>query len=220
MNAELDALERQIGTAQRALDQRMWQRDRLRGEQTAAQAQLAELTDEAEIVAQTQALLTATHKRAKELSKTQLEEIVTSGLQSIFGPEYRFVIELTEKGGRSEAEFYIVSTMGGETVQARPQESRGGGIVDIVSTTLRIATLETCRPKQQGPLILDEPAKHVSDEYIQPTADFLTQISQVFERQIIMVTHSAALAGSGSKVFQVMLVGGKSETTELNGSAA
>ena len=88
-------------------------------------------------------------------------------------------------------------------IKTKPELSRGGGVVDIVSLALRIAILQTHKPKIQGPLILDEPAKHVSDEYIFNVADFLKQTSELFNRQIIMVTHNNHLAAIGNNSYRV-----------------
>ncbi|NLB89398.1 MAG: ATP-binding protein, partial [Syntrophomonadaceae bacterium] len=86
--------------------------------------------------------------------------------------------------------------------------SRGGGIVDIISLALRIALLETSRPALDGPLILDEPAKHVSQDYSHNVAEFLKLVVNTFERQVIMVTHNSYLADSGDKAFEVKIESG------------
>ena len=79
----------------------------------------------------------------------------------------------------------------------------GGGVVDTVSIALRIAFLLKYSPPIQGPIILDEPAKHLSDEYVFNIAEFLKQVCKEFNRQIILVTHNQHLSAIGDKTYYV-----------------
>ncbi len=151
--------------------------------------------------------LAADYARTK--SKKTMESLVTNALGVIFPGDLEFNIDTEEKGEKTEAYFTVSSTYGGELmVKTEPQESRGGGVVDIISLALRVALLETSRPVLNGPLILDEPAKHVSGEYSQNVAEFLNLVVNTFARQIIMVTHNSYLADSGHKAFEVKIENG------------
>ncbi|HZK42722.1 MAG TPA: hypothetical protein VFC73_00335 [Syntrophomonadaceae bacterium] len=151
--------------------------------------------------------LAADYARTK--SKRTMESLVTNALGIVFPGDLEFNIDTEEKGEKTEAYFTVSSTYGGEhVVKTEPQESRGGGIVDIVSLALRVALLETSRPSSSGPLILDEPAKHVSQEYSQSIADFLYLVVNTFERQVIIVTHNSYLANSADKGFEVKIESG------------
>ncbi|CCJ33815.1 hypothetical protein [Caloramator australicus] len=119
-----------------------------------------------------------------------------------------FFIDIKEKGEKIEAEFYVISEQNNNKIITKPQDSRGGGVVDIISLAIRIAMMEIHYPKIEGPLILDEPAKHVSDDYIVNVAEFLKNVSSMFNRQIIMVTHNSHLLESGDYVYRVTLNNG------------
>lgn len=156
--------------------------------------------------------LAAEYARSK--SKNTMESLVTNALGIVFPGDLKFNIDIEEKGEKTEAYFTVSSTYGGEhLVKTEPQESRGGGIVDIISLALRIALLETSRPALDGPLILDEPAKHVSQDYSHNVAEFLKLVVNTFERQVIMVTHNSYLADSGDKAFEVKIEGGVTQVT-------
>lgn len=160
-------------------------------------------------------LLQRTSEKAREFGKQRLEEITTSALQFVFGPDVRFEIELGESAGRPQAEFYLVSNQAGKEVRTKPMESNGGGIVDIIALALRIAVLQIHHdPQINGPIILDEPGKHVSEEYAERMATFLQQMSAHFKRQIIMVTHQPYLAEIADQSFEVQMIGGKSNVKE------
>jgi len=161
---------------------------------------------------QVKILLQESSAFAREQARRQIETMVTNALQFIFGgQDMEFRVQIDEVRGRAEGEFLVVSTYGGEIpVQTRPQDARGGGVVDVISLALRAALLHANRPALDGPIILDEPAKHVSEEYSRQVAEFLKQLSTAFGRQIIMVTHNQHLANTGDTSYIVEMRNGKS----------
>jgi DNA repair exonuclease SbcCD ATPase subunit len=212
----LAALEQRLRAAQARLYQRKGEMRRLEQERAEAEEKLGAALAEAEILEKVSVLLNLTSQHAREQAKQQIEMLVTNTLRHIFGAPYAFKIDLIEKAGRPEAEFYVISPgEGGQPLASRPQESRGGGVVDVVALGLRMAMLETYRPQLDGPLILDEPAKHVSEEFVAPTANFLKTISEFFGRQVIMVTHNPYLAETAPVAYQVVLREGVSQATRV-----
>lgn len=163
-------------------------------------------------------------QRAADFSRNQathqIEDIVTQSIAYIMQNSSRFIIDLSEKRGLPIAEFFVESDYGDYKVKTKPELSRGGGVVDIVSLALRIAFLENHRPKMDGPLFLDEPGKHISDDYIFNMGEFLKECSRLFSRQIIMVTHNDYLTNICDKAFRVDIRNGISEVTELIDDAA
>lgn len=176
---------------------------------------LANLQESNDILEQVRILLQQTSEFAREQARQQVEWLVSSALQAIFGPELEFKIELNEVRGRPEAEFYVISKYGGTEVKVKPQDARGGGIIDVISLALRFAIIHLFQPPIGGPIILDEPAKHVSEEYIANVAQFLKNISSYFDRQVIMVTHNNYLSEMGDTSYRVELKEGKSQVTLL-----
>jgi DNA repair exonuclease SbcCD ATPase subunit len=153
---------------------------------------------------------------AREQSKKQMEYLVTQCLQYVFDPSLEFRIEINEKASRIEAEFYVATKTKDYEIVTKPQDSRGGGVVDIISLAIRIAMMEIHEPKIEGPLILDEPAKHVSEDYIMNVSDFLKQVSGMFKRQVIMVTHNNHLLESADLCYRVEIKDGESVVTPVN----
>ncbi|HZG81227.1 MAG TPA: chromosome partitioning protein ParA, partial [Brevibacillus sp.] len=141
-----------------------------------------------------QILLQKTSDFARQQAKTRIEEIVTSALSVVFGKDYRFEIELDVKGNQPVAEYFLESE-GVRTQLKPPDYDRGGGVADVVSLALRLAVGELTGV--QGPLMLDEVGKHVSQEYAPNVAYFLKEYSEKFGRQIVLITHNAHLATIG-----------------------
>ncbi|WP_282924430.1 ATPase [Peptoniphilus genitalis] len=167
-----------------------------------------------EVLTQVSLLFQKTSEFAREQSKRQIEDTVTKCLQFIFETDIEFLIELSEARSVPIAEFYVQSNYSeGYSIKTKPEIARGGGVVDIISLALRISFLQQNQPILSGPLILDEPGKHVSNDYIFNLGEFLKQSSNVFNRQIIMVTHNPHLSQISNKAFQVKNKKGISEVS-------
>ena len=179
--------------------------DQLKEQKTALEQLLQKTLDNIDVLEKVRMLLQKVSEYAREQSRVQIESLVTNCLQYIFDSNIEFKIEISEVRGRPEAEFYVVSNFDGTTIKTKPQEARGGGI-DIISLAIRIAMLECSNLDIKGPIILDEPAKHVSDDYITQVAEFLKQVTYMFNRQVIMVTHNRHLSEMSDKWYRVELV--------------
>lgn len=81
----------------------------------------------------------------------QIEDIVTQSIAYIMQNSSRFIVDLSEKRGLPIAEFFVESDYGEYKVKTKPEMSRGGGVVDIVSLALRIAFWKTTGRKWTGP---------------------------------------------------------------------
>lgn len=169
---------------------------------------LQKCIDNIELLEKVRILLSRVSEFAREQARAQIESLVTNCLQFIFDTNLEFGIEINEVRGRPEAEFFVISNYTGQVIKTKPQDARGGGVVDIISLAIRIAMLEYSDEEIKGPVILDEPAKHVSDEYIVQVSEFLKQVALMFKRQVIMVTHNKHLREMADKWYKVEMVDG------------
>lgn len=175
----------------------------LEDKKKALEKSIEEIKKETDTLEKLTILFQKTSRYARNQGKTQIESLTTRSLKYIFKRDYDFQIEISEKRNTSSADFFVVEETENGQVKTRPEISKGGGIVDIVSLALRMAFLENYRPRVEGPLILDEPAKHVSEEYIFDIGDFLLQFSRQMNRQIIMITHNTHLASLAKTSYKV-----------------
>lgn len=169
------------------------------------------LNEEIELLTSVNILLQKTSNFARDQSKKQIEQLTTNCMQFIFENESEFEIDIQELYGKASADFYIVDKINELEVRTKPIESRGGGLVDILSLALRISFMQLYKPTLGGPLVLDEPGKHVSEEYIHNVADFLKRSSEMFNRQVIMVTHNAHLASIATNSYKVSSINNTSD---------
>src|SRR5690606_9216953 len=101
-------------------------------------AQVTELTERTQILEETRLLLQKAGSEARESARSRLETTVTDALRYVFGPDFRFVIDIEETARRAEAEFYVESVYAGEVVRTKPEDARGGGVIDLISIALRV----------------------------------------------------------------------------------
>lgn len=203
----IDNLNKDIISLKEHFIRETGKRERIQEEIGLKKDALKTINENIDLLEKTNILLQKTSKFAREQAKKQIEGLVTNCLQYIFNSDIEFKIEIDELYGKPNAEFYVITKYEDQMIKTKPQQSRGGGIVDIISLALRIAFLQLHMPKVEGPLILDEPAKHVSNEYIFNVAEFLKEVSEMFDRQIIMVTHDNHLSSIATLSYRVVLKG-------------
>lgn len=198
------------------LTQAKAERALLENQLVAETAKVAGKLDRKNHLGEIQTLLVNTADEAREVGRQRMEKVVTRALQSVFGPDFTFEIEMDESGGKPIARFLVCSIgENGDVIKNEPQDSRGGGINDIVAFALQVAVLVVYNePKIQGPIILDEPGKHVSEEYAVKFGEFLEFVSRTFNRQIIMVTHQPHLAATANRTLVSQIIGGKTVVKE------
>lgn len=149
-------------------------------------------------------LFARTSEYARAKAKAHIERIVTSALQAVFGrPAIRLVITLRSIGTQTSAEWHVVDNLPDAPVAGPPEDTRGGGVTDIVSLALRLAVLELARPRIGGPVLLDEPGKHVSEQYRRPLAEWLQAYARRTGRQVILVTHAEELTEVADVAYRV-----------------
>lgn len=208
-------LQEQIGLLKEHYYREETKKDVLEEKKKTLEKNLEEAREEIDTLEKLTILFQKTSRYARNQGKTQIETLTTRSLKYIFKRDYNFEIEISEKRNASSAEFFVVEENENGLVKTKPEISKGGGIVDIVSLALRMAFLENYRPRVEGPLILDEPAKHVSEEYIFDIGDFLLQFSKQMNRQIIMITHNNHLASLSNNLYRVSQEDGISQVEKV-----
>lgn len=211
-----------IGDIQAGLTnlRRQYERDagalQLLQEQRAAGEQaLAQVREDLETGRLVQILFSRMSEFARAQIKTRIEALVTAALQAVF-PEQglSFRVILGTISNQPAASWEVVSMYGDQEVADSPEDSQGGGISDVVSTALRLAVLELLG--LEGPVLLDEPGKHVDAIHAPHFAAFLKGYAERTGRQVILVTHNDALAEAADATFRVMKQpDGRSEVTRV-----
>lgn len=202
-----------IRTVREKVDRSKAKRELLEKQRSEAVKKKVEAEEQLGIFGMVQILLQKTSDYARQQVKTRIEDVVSEALNVVFGGNHKFMIDLTLRGNQPIAEYYLND---GTTVTKleKPDYDRGGGKVDIIALSLRLAVGEMAATP--GPLFLDEVGKHVSKEYAPSVAYFLKEYSANFDRQIILITHNADLAEIGETSLSVKRTqGGESEVSVI-----
>ncbi|EFI42290.1 ATPase [Peptoniphilus sp. oral taxon 386] len=207
---DLNILESKINHIEKNLNIDKGKLEILNNNLSDTNSEIKSLIEYDDILSKVIILFQKTSSYGRNQARKQIEELVTKCLQFVFETDIEFIIEITENGKIPQAEFYVLSNYDGYKVKTKPELSRGGGVVDIISIALRIAFIQLYKPEIKGPIILDEPGKHVSNDYIFNLGEFLRQASSMFRRQIIMVTHNSHLSQICDISYTVEIKNGKS----------
>ncbi len=138
-----------------------------------------------------QKLVQSVAETIQESAHRQISSVVTRCLEAVFGEEaYQFKICFEKKRGKTDARLVFVRD--GQEVD--PNDSVGGGVLDLAAFSLRLACVMLGMPKRRRLLCLDEPMKFVSKEYHPAVREMLETLADELGLQMIMVTHAAGLA--------------------------
>lgn len=112
-----------------------------------------------------------------------IEDIATVCLQRVFGNEYQLVL------GIDKDQVSIRVEKDGKEYD--PLGTSGGGVIDMIAFGLRIASL--LLSDRRRILILDEPFRFVSADYLPLAGELLTELAERYGIQLVIVTHSDRL---------------------------
>lgn len=202
---DLFALERDLKALRSDLSAEETKYSILKQEHSRNLSKIEEYTKSALTLERVAILLQKTAERQRAYVCNQIELIGTSALQYVYGAGYELKLEMSSGKKKAECELWVVeTTSNGNKVKLKPQDSKGGGVTDIVSLALRFAILQVYNsPEIDGPVLLDEPGKHVSKEYSSLLSDFLITLSEQLGRQEIVVTHNDFMAESAANAIRV-----------------
>lgn len=141
--------------------------------------------------------------------KFQITEIVQLALDTCWPDEKKFSLEFEIKNNRTVAQLKFIDN--GNIVD--PTEEDGGGVVDVASFSLRLATWSLGKT---APIIfVDEPFKMLSVDLSEKIADIMKELSDKLGLQFIMVTsHGLNMNDISDKVFEVTKSKGISKVEE------
>src|SRR3990167_5630690 len=142
--------------------------------------------------------------------KSFIEEMITTALQAVFEEDYQFVIDFDIKRNKPEAKISL-KLRGEET---DPKDSCGGGILDIVSFTLRIVLYSIQNPKTNNVIILDEPFKYLHGR-MENAMKMVKDLSKKLNIQFIIVSQIPEISECADKIFLVSHNGKFSEIKEI-----
>src|SRR3990167_2111855 len=131
--------------------------------------------------------------------KDYIESMVTTALQAVFEEEdYQFIIDFDIKRNKPEAKISL--RIRGDEVD--PNNSVGGGVLDIASFALRVVLYSIQNPKTDNVIILDEPLRFLHGK-IENAMKMIKDLSKKLNIQFIIVSQIPEISECADKVFLV-----------------
>lgn len=140
-----------------------------------------------------------------------IEQVVTEGVELVFGKGSAFHIDTQQRAGASAITFEI------ETPQALTEihEAEGGSLVQVVSFLLRLILVKASVPPLRQVIILDEPFEGVHAENVPLVALLVRKMVDESQIQVIMVTQNEKYMEYADKVYDVTKTKGVASVREL-----
>lgn len=140
-------------------------------------------------VEQAQVILQQIVQTVQEHAHQQLADVVSRCLAAVFEEPYEFHILFEKKRGKTEAR--LVFKRGEYEVD--PMSASGGGVVDVASFAMRLASLVLTMPPARRMLVLDEPFRFVSADNLPHLRVLLETLAAEMQVQFVIVTHITTL---------------------------
>lgn len=167
----------------------------------ALEVTIAGLERSIEVSEMVSGLLNTIGEERQAEAQSKLEELVTRGLQTIFGEELSFHVVQDIRGSAPTVDFLVRSKINGVDVSTPVMDARGGGLAAVVGFLVRLVVL-LLSPNRRQVIFLDETFGHVSVEYEPRLAEFIREIVDATDVQIVLVTHSTAFSDQSDKLYQ------------------
>ena len=158
-----------------------------------------------------QALIQLAAQETQEQIQNHLQDMVQTALDAVFPGVYDFRVVFDLKRGRTEVSMYLEK----DGTQMDPMDSTGGGVVDVISTALRIACWTIS--KTDNVIMMDEPFKFLSAKHRPILGEMLKQLTVRLALQLIIVTHDPDIVGIADRVFLIDQKYRKSYVKEVQG---
>jgi DNA repair exonuclease SbcCD ATPase subunit len=184
--------------AQEKINQLIGKQKEIQSNYSTIKAELKEQKKLSSVIEETQVLLQQTAQETQNQLRFHLEDIMQTGLELCFPDMYTACVRFENKRGKTECDIFLENNEG---CRINPITDNGGGVVDILSFSLRMACWAIS--STDNLIILDEPFKFLSIELRPLAGELLQTLSEKLKLQIIMITHDEDMKEIADKTFIV-----------------
>lgn len=209
-------LESRFFSSYQKIERKIGERDRIKKEIDNKKRELTNIDNKRRIYTEAKRIFEVAYEKVRVSTMQGIENLVNRALKTIY-KDLTFRIELDEERNRNIAKAVVRKESGDIYFEGDPLDTSGGTVSQIISLALRISILEkSINPKFSGPLILDEPLTFLDEGSKKLIGEFLKKVSEILNRQIILITHDRILMEIGDKTFYVKIKDGESKVLEIN----
>jgi DNA repair ATPase RecN len=200
----LDELGQQVKTRRSYLERQAGEALVLARRGQTAEGKRDTLTALLETYDKTCKLLTTIGEAEQDAARAKIEGLVTRALQVVFGENLSFRLKPGVRANQAVIDFILVSDYDGTKIETPVMEARGGGMAAVVGFALRFVIM-MLTPDARRLLALDETFAHVSASFEPRVAEFLREIVDKAQVQVLLVTHSSAYGDLADSQYRLEL---------------
>lgn len=188
---DLTELTQRVTAIRKTVDRRIAEARLIATEGKRLKEEINLASSDVDLYSKTAITLASIGEQRQADAQKMIEELVSRGLQGIFdNKDMHFEVVQTQRGKTPEVKFLIKSRgLNGRVVETDIMDARGGGLAAVVGFLLRLVVQLLDSKIEQPILILDESFSHVSAEYEKPLVQFIVQLVEKTNVQIVLVTH-------------------------------
>ena len=179
------------------IDKNTFIKDSLEEKKEEIQKDINDINKEADTLLELKDFLMSVSANYRDQLCNLFTSLVTEALTSIFEKDIRFNIKLYSYRNEPAIDVSVIE----DNLEVDPQKSCGGGLNDIISFVIKIIFIYL--KKSSKIIILDEPLKFLSRDYIEQSSNFIREISKRMNIQIILVSHKPDLEISCDKLINI-----------------
>ena len=179
------------------IDKNTFIKDSLEEKQEKIQKDINNINKETDTLLELKDFLMSVSANYRDQLCNLFTSLVTEALTSIFEKDIRFNIKLYSYRNEPAIDVSVIEN----NLEVDPQKSCGGGLNDIISFVIKIIFIYL--KKSSRIIILDEPLKFLSRDYIEQSSNFIHEISKRMNIQIILVSHKPDLEISCDKLITI-----------------
>ena len=179
------------------IDKNTFIKDSLEEKKEEIQKDINDINKEADTLLELKDFLMSVSANYRDQLCNLFTSLVTEALTSIFEKDIRFNIKLYSYRNEPAIDVSVIEN----NLEVDPQKSCGGGLNDIISFVIKIIFIYL--KKSSKIIILDEPLKFLSRDYIEQSSNFIREISKRMNIQIILVSHKPDLEISCDKLINI-----------------
>lgn len=152
---------------------------------TEKDVQIAANKTKAEHIVKARWLLVEAAKATQGSVKEYLETMTTRLMQAAYDRPLQFLVDYETKRNRSNC---FLRVQDGDSEPTTPKDDDGGGMVEIISTALRLEMWSLQQPRSRNTIFLDEPLKNLGRK-IGLVSQMLRKIAVDLGLQLVIITH-------------------------------
>lgn len=194
------------------INQKIGERNSLKLQQEQVDLRLLEIEHGIDIREKASLFLQTLSDTTRQMVIDKISNIVTDALTKVLDKNLAFEMQLSTERNQVDIKFLVKDKNLNKSYEIL--NSFGGGMADIITFPLRVSLLMKWSPSLAKVLIMDETFKAVDVTNKELLGEFIRQLSEKLDMQIILVTHSPELSSKAHKRFEITQHKGVSTANE------